>query len=173
MTNLAFDFASRGAARMSACGRYRYSLTREGLGGQGTTVFVGLNPSTATAEADDATVRKCMAFCRRWGSARYVMINLFAWRSTDPRGLLAASDPVGPDNDVAIRDAVAGATRVVAAWGSHAFLKSLLPARARAVVELLQASGIEPLCLGTAQDGMPRHPLYLAGDTPLQPWRLP
>lgn len=163
----------RGSARFSPCGKYRYLLTREGLGGLGNAVFIGLNPSTATAEIDDPTIRRCISFARSWGVARLVMLNLFAWRSTDPRGLLKVEDPTGPENDQAISDAVAGAKHVVAAWGSHAFLKSILPARVAAVMRLLHARGVELQCLGTAQDGSPRHPLYLPALAPLVPWRMP
>lgn len=174
MTNLAFDFAPpRGTARFSPCGKYRYALTREGLGGHGTTVFIGLNPSTATAEEDDATIRRCIRFSKDWRSARYVMLNLFAWRSTNPRGLLKVEEPVGRENDQAFFDAVAGAERVIAAWGSHAFLKGILPARAAHVVELLRSARVELYCLGTAKDGSPRHPLYLPADSELRQWRMP
>jgi hypothetical protein len=171
--NLAFDFAVQGTARFSPCGRYRYVLTRTGFGGNGVTVFIGLNPSTATAETDDATIRRCVGFSKAWGSGWYVMLNLFAWRSTDPRALLKVEDPVGPDNDQAILDLVSGASRVVAAWGSHAFLKSILPARAAHVVGLLREAGVDLQCLGVAQDGSPRHPLYLPADSALRPWRIP
>lgn len=161
----------RGTARFSPCGKYRYTLTREALGGHGTTVFVGLNPSTATAETDDPTIRRCVGFSKGWRSARYVMLNLFAWRSTDPRGLLKVEDPVGEENDRAIASAVAGASCVVAAWGSHAFLRTILPARAKRVAELLEACCVDLLCLGTAKDGSPRHPLYLPSNARLRPWR--
>jgi len=162
------------AARFSPCERYRYTLTREGLGGSGTVVFIGLNPSTATADVNDPTVTRCTNFARAWGAARYVMLNLFAWRDTDPRGLLKVADPIGPENDAALLAETVDAKHVVAAWGSHAFLRErLLSKRVDAVVALLGNLGLHLECLGTAKDGQPRHPLYLPKDSTLRPWSCP
>lgn len=161
-------------ATFSPCERYRYTLTREGLGGSGTVVFIGLNPSVATADVNDPTVTRCMNFARAWGAGRYVMLNLFAWRDTDPRGLLKVEDPVGPENDAVLLAETSGAKHVVAAWGSHAFLRErLLSARVAVVCGMLAKRGVELQCLGTAKDGQPRHPLYLPKDSTLRPWRRP
>ena len=161
-------------AVFSPCEMYRYTLTREGLGGTGTVVFIGLNPSTATADVSDPTVTRCTNFARAWGAERYVMVNLFAWRDTDPRGLLKVADPVGPSNNVAILAETMDAKHVVAAWGSHAFLRErLLSARVAEVCGMLAKHGVDLQCLGTAKDGQPRHPLYLPADSVLRPWRRP
>ena len=53
-----------------------------------------LNPSTADDRRDDPTIRRCMAFACAWGYSALER-NLFAWRATDPRELLVASDPTG------------------------------------------------------------------------------
>ena len=36
----------------------------------GTTFWVMMNPSAASAEADDATVAKCWRYTKRWGFDR-------------------------------------------------------------------------------------------------------
>jgi hypothetical protein len=59
----------------------------------------------------------------------------------------------------------AGAHCIVLAFG---VLKGDMRHYAQAVVRSLE--GRELLCLGTTVDGSPRHPLYLAGDSPLQRW---
>src|SRR6185503_16841447 len=105
-----------------------------------TITFVGLNPSTATATEDDPTIRRCVGFAKRWGFGRYEMANLFAWRSTDPLGLLGLEDPVGDGNDAAILDVVASSARVVMAWGAHARLRYILDRRAAVVRRMLRAS---------------------------------
>lgn len=48
-------------------GKYRYSLMRRLATGRGTVLFVGLNPSTATATEDDHTVTRCVRFAQAWG----------------------------------------------------------------------------------------------------------
>lgn len=116
-------------------------------------LFVGLNPSTADAHHDDATVRRCVGFGKRWGFDGLILVNLFAYRSTNPAALLCSLDPVGPANDRWIRRVSSEAKLTVAAWGARgAYLD-----RDQTVLELLH----KPHCLGTTQRGHPRHPLYL------------
>ena len=74
-------------AVFSECDRYRYSLWRtwtdSGLLGRMCT-FICLNCSTATHNTEDPTVRRCIRFSKDWGCDGYVMLNLFAFRATDP-----------------------------------------------------------------------------------------
>lgn len=152
---------SRSTARTSPCGRYRYSLTRQwGADPARRAVWIMLNPSTADATVDDPTVRRCLGFSRAWGCDSLEVVNLFALRATDPRELRTAVDPVGPENDGALRDAVDRGDLVVAAWGAH----GVLHGRAAAVRAVF---GPEVRCLGVTKAGMPRHPLYVRSGTPL------
>lgn len=146
------------SAYFSPCRTWRYSLTRDvaPLTGEGTVVFIGLNPSTADEEQDDPTIRRCVRFARDWGFARLKMLNLYAYRSTDPRGLRDATDPVGPDNNCTIAKVCGGSDLVVAAWGVHGE-----PERVAQVLELVTA----PVALGLTKNGAPRHPLYVRADT--------
>jgi hypothetical protein len=91
-----FDGVERSAA-VSRCGRCRWWLRRtDPRGGSGRVVaFLMLNPSTADAQRDDPTIRRCLGFARAWGYSVLEVRNLFAWRATDPRELLTAADPVG------------------------------------------------------------------------------
>ena len=141
----------------SPCGQYRYRLSRAWLLGEGTVLFVMLNPSTADAEMDDPTVRRCMGFARRWGFQGLVVGNLFAWRATDPRELQRASDPVGPENDRHLAEMSGGADVTIVAWGAHDVQRG----RASDVLGLLKGS-VEHL--GLTKQGHPRHPLYLRAD---------
>lgn len=144
-----------GTAEFSPCEKYRYTLSRTWNESKGTVVFCGLNPSTATHDKDDPTIARCINFAKSWGFGRYVMLNMFGFRSTDPKGLDAVDDPNGPDNDYWIRHEVAKADLVIVAWGANKHTA----ARAKAVLEMIP----QPFCLGTTKRGSPRHPLYVLG----------
>lgn len=154
-------------ATFSACRRWRYRLWRRWEPGP-TVLFCGLNPSIASEEADDPTIRREIDFAKRWGFGALLKVNLFGIVSTDPMGLARVEDPIGPANDAHIADAVGRADLVVAAWGcGPGKLRSLVEARAERVRLLMPAAR----CLGLTKDGQPRHPLYLAKSTALQVWR--
>jgi hypothetical protein len=147
----------RGAS-FSPCRLYRYALWR--VWGalpdevdRGYVLFIGLNPSTADETNDDATIRRCIAFAKAWGYSGLCMANLFAFRATDPADMLAAADPVGPENDDWLQRLACGASRVVAAWGVHGTHMG----RAARVKEFIPNMHY----LRLTKDGHPGHPLYL------------
>lgn len=146
--------------------RYRYRLWRILEGGEGRCVFTMLNPSTADAFTVDNTVRRCISFARREGCAELWVVNLFAWRSTDPRALAKVADPVGAANDEHILDTCAGARLVIGGWGAHPFAKQ----RVLHVRALLAGAGVRLHRLGEPTlSGQPGHPLFLDRWTPLVP----
>ena len=151
-------------ADISADGRYRYMLWRDGLVGNDERVclFIMLNPSTADAMTDDPTIRKCVGFCKRWGYGTLFVVNLFAFRSTDPGGLRGVEDAVGPDNDAFVREEIRAAHRVVLAWGSHAEVRDMVSRRAFDVRRYWDHQVSKVVTLGFCKDGSPRHPLRLA-----------
>lgn len=137
----------------SPCRRYRYTLWREWIGGDGFVAFIGLNPSTADEVQDDPTIRRCIGYAKRWGYGAMCMLNLFAFRATDPRVMKAEIDPIGRDNDLWISRVYAKADRAIAAWGTDGEHMG----RADQVVAMLP-----PLhCLRITKHGHPAHPLYL------------
>ena len=160
------------AALVSACGQYRYRLTREVGPWPRIALFIMLNPSTADASNDDPTVRRCIGYAQRWSCGLLFVENLFAFRATDPRYITVVRDPVGPKNNDRIAGAACRAHEsggvVVAAWGTHgAHLE-----RDRFVLSLLTHTlGIPVMCLGTTAEGFPRHPLYLTRETALEPYK--
>lgn len=153
-----------GAAVLSPCGRYRYALTREWAPGR-RVAWLMLNPSTADASKDDPTIRKCVGFSTRWGFGRLDVVNVAAFRATDPKALYAARrsgvDVVGPDNAEHIERVLRAADLVVVAWGAND--TSGFPAATDAYL-----GGFPRVsCLGRTKNGAPNHPLMLAYATPL------
>ncbi len=150
-------------ATISECGQYRYQLSRSWDVEKPRVLFVMLNPSTADAEIDDATIRSCIRLCKSWDYGGLEVVNLFAFRATKPKDMDAAPDPIGPQNDEYIQDAIARTDFTVCAWGAH---KAAIP-RAKHVVGLIRQRRDFAHCLGVTKAGAPKHPLYIkTGTTP-------
>jgi hypothetical protein len=147
---------------------YRYMLARAWDPNLSScAAFVGLNPSTADENVDDATVRRLMGFARSWGYGALVLVNLFAFRATDPRAMRRASDPIGVDNDRHILKYAGDASIVVACWGAHGSHLG----RNAAVAKLLKDRPI--FALRETKTGEPMHPLYLPAHLRPQFWQVP
>lgn len=152
-------------AVLSACGTYRYTLSRGWTGGAGYVLLLGLNPSWADATEDDPTIRREVAFAKAWGYTGLAKWNLFAYRTPYPVELLQAADPVGPDNDKYLLSMAKRARLIVACWGG----KGGLLGRDEQVLKRLR--GFDLYCLGLTKAGQPRHPLYLKADLTPTLWR--
>lgn len=163
------------SAILSDCGTYRYRLEREvdGLLGSKVVAFVMVNPSTADAETDDATIRKVIGFARRMSARRVLVGNLFAYRATDIKALRNASDPIGAENDAHLRRILGEADICVVAWGALAKLPPNLRLRWARFHDMATAAGTRLMCLGTAQDGHPLHPCMIGYERPVIEWRRP
>ena len=153
-------------ATFSACRRYRYTLNRVWNPDLPRIVFVMLNPSTADEHVNDPTVERCQRRAGRLGFGAMGVVNLFAFRSTNPAALYECDEPVGPDNDAAILGQARQAEMVVCAWGTHGALNE----RGRRVREMLTAGGVGLHALSLNADGSPGHPLYLSYGRAPVPW---
>lgn len=127
-----------------------------------------LNPSTASECRNDPTVERCERRARALGYGAFRVVNLFAWRATDPRALRSAAAPAGPANDAAIAEAARWADLVVAAWGVH----GVHLGQGARIEASLRAAGHRLHHLGLTKDGHPRHPLYVAYATAPQIWTM-
>ena len=163
------------SAIFSECGMYRYSLTRTfgdvnkfGVGNK-TANFIMLNPSTATADEDDPTIRRCIGFAKKWDMDQLIVTNIFALRATIPKELYNAKDPEGPLNMMMIQAASRNACIgiVITAWGVHGAYRN----QGEEVLKRLCRDVTRPHHLGLTKDGHPRHPLYLRGDSKPEEWR--
>lgn len=146
----------RGAV-MSSDERYRLTLRRGWNLDAHYAMFIGLNPSTADANEDDPTIRRCVRFAHDWGYGGIYMLNVYAYRATDPKVMLKAEDPNGMGNDMGLRFYSRRAGIIIAAWGVNCPIE-----REKEVCKIID----RPIhCLGLTKDGRPRHPLYVKADT--------
>jgi hypothetical protein len=162
-------------AVISPCGVYRYELRRE-LGGDRPLVAIGLNPSVADAEIDDPTIRKDIGFAKIWQCGRVVKGNANAYRATDPKDMKRARksgiDIVGPENDRYLDSMIALVKTcngiLLVAWGNH-----ICPGRQAEISYMIDGHNVVPYCLGTNDNGTPKHELYIPYARELVPWSCP
>jgi hypothetical protein len=145
------------SAVFSTDGLYRFELRRVWGPGQ-LVAWIMLNPSTATADADDATIRKITKYSKKWGFGGLIVGNLYAWRSRDPKQLLKVDAPIGFENDQHLKRIADEASLIVCAWGINAEA-----ARATWVIGLLRLTGKPLHCIGRNEDSSPCHPLFKPG----------
>lgn len=161
------------SAVISPCGLHRYRLDRNlwpvNSGGK-VFAYFGINPSTADATFDDATVRKWRGFTERNGGERFIVGNVFSYRATDVHELARAQSPQGPGFWAELVQILAEADILVPCWGSRSKVPERLRPQIDGLLELLTASGKPVMHFGLTSGGDPKHPLMLAYSTPLRPW---
>lgn len=147
------------SAALSDCQKYRYCLSRIWDESRPKVLFIMLNPSTADANNDDPTIRRCIGFAKMWGYGGLYVVNLFAYRATEPSELLKVHDPIGLDNFQWLCKVDMLVDAAVCAWGNGTLVKRLLKDRP----EYKPLKWIKkPLYyLELSKDGTPKHPLYL------------
>ncbi len=159
---------------------YRYRLWRVWDPTRPSVTWIMLNPSTADGRADDPTVVRCVEFARRWGYGRVYVLNLFAFRATEPRELRrharehGVSSAVGPQTDERILGHLAAhgpmvshphgdpprpnGNILVCAWGANGAKTE----RARHVLQMMNEAGAIMHRVGDwTREKQPRHPLFL------------
>ena len=133
--------------------KYRYSLSRIWDESKLVVCFVGLNPSTADENIDDPTIRRCMGYAKNWGYGGFVMVNLFAFRATEPLEMMLTEHPIGIMNNIHLKHASKLAAITIMAWGNHGKYMN----RSKDVKQFLGNAHY----LILTKEGEPGHPLYL------------
>ena len=162
------------SAILSPCEQYRYRLERQVApllnDHHKPVLFIGVNPSTADALADDATIRKMSGFVMRWGFTRFMVGNVFAWRSTDVRQLPNHHVAVGPDNMQHIKAMLGECAFVVPCWGDIGKVHPLFRVQFTIMRAMLKVHDVPVRIFGKTNGGDPLHPLMLSYNTELQEW---
>lgn len=178
--DLTIDIGPDGIAVFSECDRWRYLLTRtwDKISPPRIATWIMCNPSTADAFVLDPTIRRCVAFSKREGCTALIVVNVYAWRSTDPKALNGNREAFGRHNATHIRQALREADVAIAAWGSFRASGSdgtswsaYLPGSggAHGVVKAIASEVGKPLhALRVTRGGDPGHPLYVPAAAPLE-----
>lgn len=141
--------------------KYRYSLWRVWDPKKPMLCYCMLNPSTADENENDPTVERCQRRAQALGYGGMFVVNIFAYRSTDPAKLKKVSDPVGSYNDTKLIDVFKECKTIICGWGKHGSLHD----RGRHVLAMIQVRARKtPYALKINKDGSPAHPLYIGYD---------
>ncbi|NEK42829.1 DUF1643 domain-containing protein [Rhizobium leguminosarum] len=118
-----------------------------------------LNPSRADHRKNDPTVLALIHFAKLWGYGGILIVNLFDFRSSSPKEMMAHVSPISAENTGYIDGAFILARHtnkpVLAAWGTdgkHMDRDAWFTARARHHL-------VDLVCLGLTKDGYPKHPM--------------
>jgi hypothetical protein len=135
-------------------GEYRYKLWRVWDNKLPLAMCVGLNPSTANSDKDDATIRTLSSMLKKLGYGGFYMVNLFAYKGSKPTVLLGVKDPVGPQNDEKIKAASILCKDVIICWGN---VDKRFYDRVLAVLNAYP----DAFCFGVNKNGTPMHPMAM------------
>lgn len=149
MANL---FDDNSGAEFSPCWKYRYKLWRIWDPDLPKAMCIGLNPSTANANKNDATINNLIGILTKLGYGGFYMMNLFAWISPNPDDLLTCADPLG-ENENKLKEVEALCNDVIFCWGTFPQAEE----RRREVA----AQYPNAKCFGFNKNGTPFHPRAL------------
>lgn len=120
-------------------------------------MFIGLNPSTANATTNDATIRRITNMAKLWGYGGFYMLNLFTYISTDPKKL-NIREGNHTDADFHLVTAATCVDKIVCAWGNfNVFGRD----------KEVKAMFTRVYALHINKNGTPKHPLYVKTNTDL------
>lgn len=160
------------SAIISDCGLYRYRLDRAVNMTGPVYAFFGINPSTADASLDDATVRKWIGFTKALGGSRFIVGNVWPYRATDVKRLAAATRwlHIGRENQRHILAMCDEADVLVPCWGDRGKVPKSMHSEIDDLMSLLTGARKPVMHFGLTKGGDPKHPLMLGYSTALTPW---
>jgi hypothetical protein len=149
---------------------YRYELVRIWDATRPLLSIVMVNPLTADHRNDDQTIKKVIGFAKLLGYGGIIVVNLFAFRAKDVNELRTAIDPIGPMNSHHQFCAIARTQMTIVAWGALGKLPERLRDQWRQFAAMARSVNRSLYCLGTCNDGHPKHPCMIGYDSPLVQW---
>ena len=150
---------------------YRYIL---GTRGKNPLICVGINPSTASPDDLDNTLKSVQRIAQGNGFDSFLMFNVYAQRATRPDDMEKVCNlRLHEENMKAWRYLLSMAERpaVWAAWGAIIEKRKYLPACVADMLAISREYDARWFCAGAiSKKGHPHHPLYLRKDEKLKPF---
>lgn len=148
-----FENINKGAD-FSHDGTYRYRLWRIWDESKPIAMVIGLNPSTANADKDDATISILKRMLPILGYGGFYMMNCWAYITSKPALLM--HNPVSDEwNNNVLTTTAASCSDVIFAFGTFKVIKE--KGRDRELMEMFPNAK----CFGKSKDGSPIHPLAM------------
>lgn len=148
-----FENINKGAD-FSEDGNYRYRLWRIWDEEKPKAMCIGLNPSRANAEKNDATISILIRMLAKLGYGGFYMMNCFAWITSDPK--LLKHNPMSDEwNNNMLTITASLCSEVIFAWGGFKVIKE--KERDKELIEIFPNAK----CFGKSKDGSPIHPLAM------------
>ena len=152
---------------------YRYIL---GTRGKNPLICIGINPSTASPDDLDNTLKSVERIALGNGFDSFIMFNVYAQRATDPDAMETVCNmALHRENLEAFRYvlSISESPAVWAAWGTIIEKRDYLPECLRDMLLAGQEYGANWYCAGkVSKKGHPHHPLYLRKDEKLKPFEI-
>jgi hypothetical protein len=145
-------------ALFSPCGQYRFRLERELSNNNKSILFIMLNPSTATNDKDDKTIKILKQIANKWDCGKILVGNLYPFCASKPTALnQEIPKEIQEENIKHVREMASMCDIVVYAWGTKGPLgdKQKVPDW---LLQLQQQLKKQPCCLGISVKGIPKHP---------------
>ncbi|MBQ6229555.1 MAG: DUF1643 domain-containing protein [Eubacterium sp.] len=148
----------------------RYVLGQPGIY---NVMVIGVNPSTATPEKDDTTVRNVRKIVDNNGYYGWIMINIYPLIATNTEDLPLNADKSLIKQNIKVINHVINNYNIGAFWAAWGDLIDTRDYLGNALVEMFNSiqSEREWYCIGNmTRKGNPRHPLYLKTDSKFEPF---
>lgn len=135
-----------------------------GTQGENPLVCIGVNPSTATKDNLDNTMKKVSKISILLGYDSYIMINLYSQRATDPNEMDIKTDEENNRINFEYINQILnkGNLTIWAAWGTAINKRKYLYENLKVIYMMANENKCKWINIGEiTKEGHPRHPLYL------------
>lgn len=138
----------------------RYVL---GTKGRKTLFCIGINPSTATPDKLDPTLKKVESIAKNNGYDSFIMFNVYPKRDTVFENLEESINDIEHIKNIEAITAIIdeySELDIWAAFGNHIYDRDYLPICLKDIYSKLPQDNIKWFATGVNKSGAPKHPLF-------------